>query len=84
MKIITLFCSGAFLLLASTTLIAENSVKIPGLDEWENDLHALEPCINGGVSETGLYPSQAIELAAFELIADKQVINTDTSFIENQ
>ncbi len=49
-----------------------------------NNPHALEPCINGGVSQTGLYPSQGIEIAAFELLADKQVINTDTLFIENQ
>ncbi|MEN8132523.1 MAG: hypothetical protein ABFS45_20545, partial [Pseudomonadota bacterium] len=82
MKIITLFCSGAFLLLASTMVIAENSVKVPGLGGWENDPYALEPCMNGGVSQTGLYPSQEIEIAAFEFVADKQVINKDTSFIE--
>ncbi len=84
MKIITLICSGAFLLLSSTTVIAENSVKVSGSSGWENDPLALEPCINGSVSQTGLYPSQEIEIAAFELIADKQATNTDTSSIENQ
>ena len=68
MKITTTICSGAFLLLASTTIMAENIIKGPSWGEWENDPHALEPCINGGVSAAGLYPSQEIEFAAFELI----------------
>ena len=29
------------------------------------DPHALEPCINGGVSASGLYPTQEAEDAAF-------------------
>jgi len=75
MKIITLYCSSVLLLLASTSILAENSFKLPGLSDWENDPYALEPCINGGVSERGLYPSQEIEIAAFELFNDKQAKN---------
>ncbi len=39
---------------------------------WANDPYALESCINGGVSPTGLYPTEAAELAAFELHAKAQ------------
>ena len=80
MKITTTIFSGAFVLLASTTVIAEDSSRGPSWGEWEKDPHALEPCINGGVSAAGLYPSQEIELAAFELIADKQETRQNTSF----
>ncbi len=30
----------------------------------DNQAYELEPCINGGVSATGMYPSQVIEDAA--------------------
>jgi hypothetical protein len=49
----TLVMAGAFLTLSVST--------ISHADEQD---HELEPCINGGVSATGLYPSQAIENAA--------------------
>lgn len=49
----TLLMAGAFLTLSVSTI--SHAV--------EQD-HELEPCINGGVSATGLYPSQTIENAA--------------------
>ena len=47
---------------------------IPAITTAAED-HELEPCINGGVSATGLYPSQAIEDAALSNI--KLVENRD-------
>ena len=72
MNITTTILSGAFLLITSTAVTAENSIKTTGWGAWENDPHALEPCINGGVSAAGLYPSQEIEFAALEIVTGKQ------------
>ncbi len=32
----------------------------------DNDPYALEPCINGGVSASGLFPNQEAEFASIE------------------
>jgi len=49
----TLAMTGVFLTLSMST--------VGHADEQD---YELEPCINGGVSATGLYPSQAIENTA--------------------
>ena len=79
MKIMTLICSSAFLLLSGTAVAAEGSIKGKAWVAWENDPHALEPCINGGVSAAGLYPSQEIEFAALEHVAEKREIEPNSS-----
>lgn len=63
MKRSTLICSAASLVVASTMVTAENAVNAKDWDAWQKDPHALEPCINGGVSAAGLYPSQEIASA---------------------
>lgn len=83
MKITTLICSSAFLLLASATVLAATEIKEPSWGAWKNDPYALEPCINGAVSATGLYPSQKAEFAALELKADtkRKATNAPSSTI---
>lgn len=72
MKYLTISNCGALLLIASVAATAQSDSKLPEQGTWENHPYALEPCINGGVSATGLYPTQEIEFAALERAAEKQ------------
>ncbi len=38
----------------------------------DNDPYALEPCINGDVSASGLYPNQEAEFASLEASTESQ------------
>ena len=57
-------------------LNADESAQKFVQDKRVTDPYALEPCINGDVSETGLYPTQEAEFATLNLLAERK---TDTS-----
>ena len=62
----------------ATVLITAGSAVANANDSQAgiSDPNLLEPCMNGGVSATGLYPSQEIEIAAFELIEQEKKDNS--------
>lgn len=64
MKVSARIFSYALLLLVSATATAENLMPLDQGSAWGANPHALEPCMNGGVSAFGLYPSQELALAA--------------------
>lgn len=78
MKFLTMVNCGALLLTASVAATAQTEIKLQDQGAWENHPYALEPCINGGVSATGLYPTQEIEFAALKRAAEKQEIAPNT------
>ena len=49
---------------AGLTAFAVDAADRSGWGQWANDPYALEPSINGWVSASGEYPTQALEDAA--------------------
>ena len=69
MKILHTIFATVLIASGSAVLNADESVKKSVQDKGVADSYALEPCINGDVSATGIYPNQQAEFAALELIA---------------
>ncbi len=76
MKILTVILATTLIAAGSAVADDKKSADKYGQSGLTNDPYALEPCINGDVSPTGLYPTEEAELAAFELYAKRQ---NDTS-----
>ncbi len=76
MKTLHIILATILITSGSAMLNADESGQKFVQDKRVTDSYALEPCINGDVSETGLYPTQEAEFAAMELLAKRK---TDTS-----
>ena len=76
MKILHIILTTVLITSGSAILNADESAQKFVQDKRVTDPYSLEPCINGDVSETGLYSTQEAEFAALELLAKRK---TNTS-----
>jgi hypothetical protein len=74
MKILNVIIATAFIATGSAVVHANESNDKLNQNQGISYSPDLEPCMNGSVSASGLYPTQEAEFAALEIIVkDKQI-----------